>query len=198
MASCQSNKVSSPVIRVLRGLQSVWGLGTPLERITPHCQVVAVLQKPQRRQHFLKHHQIWILPVEGGWIIGTYCRGCVWWDMLECRLLCPYGGKREDGSEQEKQTGPCLRAELGEGESSTLCRDGLSGPSAFMFRCLSLLAAWSPATCLPLSLSVYLSGRQDSGAQERQLLSRSSLTLPCIWLHFISMCILFSAFNVFI
>lgn len=47
----------------------------------------------------------------------------------------------EGGREQEKQTRPCLRAELEAGESSTLRRDGILGPAAFMFRCLFLLAA---------------------------------------------------------
>lgn len=46
------------------------------------------------------------------------------------------------GREQEKQTGPCLRVELGGGSAPR--RDGISGPSAPGLSRLFLVAATSP------------------------------------------------------
>lgn len=56
-------------------------------------------------------------------------------------LLCPYGGAM-GGREQEKQTGPCLRLELGGGSAPR--RDGISGPSAPGPSRLFLVAATCP------------------------------------------------------
>lgn len=55
-------------------------------------------------------------------------------------LLCPYGGTK-GGREQEKQTGPCLRLELGGGSAPR--RVGISGPSVPRLGRLFLFAASS-------------------------------------------------------
>lgn len=75
--------------------------------------------------------------------------------LLHCSVGCSVHMvvRGKGGREQEKQTGPCLRAELGEGENSTQRRDGISGPSAFMLPCLLLLAglvARRIPVCLPV------------------------------------------------
>lgn len=57
-----------------------------------------------------------------------------------CWLLCPYGGTK-GGREQEKQTGPCLRVELGGANAPRLV--GISGPSVPRRSRLFLIAATS-------------------------------------------------------
>lgn len=83
---CQSNKLCPYVICMLRGLESIWGLGTPLRRITTHCQVFTLLPELQRYQrNDFKHDQICTSSVERAWgekqknidvVFDDWNRGC--------------------------------------------------------------------------------------------------------------------------
>lgn len=113
IAYCQSNQMCPYMICRLCGIESIWGLGTLLRRITPLCQYSVFSQS-----HTDSGEMIYTWP---NMYIVHLARmrekeehgGCVWWDILAALSIWWYEG----GREQEKQTGPCLRAELGGGSA---------------------------------------------------------------------------------
>lgn len=139
-------------LSLFSGLQSIWGLGTPLRRITPHCHPFTQLPKPQRKQkkkkaRLLSHDKIRISFVEGE---GTKRLCLIRYTGVEAALSIWW----EEGGRE--QTGPCLRARLGEGESSAVLWDGIASPSVFVPHGPVLLNA----SCLATALSAYLSDWQ--------------------------------------
>lgn len=161
------------VIRVLHGLESIRGLGTILRSSTPHCQVVTVPPKQQRWQrNYFKHDQICASSVEQGGVDGS----CVWWDILQFSVHMVVRGRKGAGeADQAMPEGGWTWRRRG----STLRRDGILGPSAFMFHCLFLLAASSPATSLiSVCLFVHLSDWQPLKVAKFVLISSN---LFCVY-----------------